>query len=115
MQKDIIYHLIAYGQVQKVNISPPILEKPSNRNLQGFRILCSELCGSGKVAGSAPSPITYDHPYRFSIHLVASESLIFPRYRCVVERFECRRITLLTISMGTPDLDAYVAACLLRS
>jgi hypothetical protein len=32
-----------------------------------------------------------------------------------VERFECRKITLLTISMGTLDLDTNVAACLLRS
>ena len=69
--------------------------------------------GGGTCQCSLPTNL--DHPYRFSIHLAVSESLIFPRYRCVVERFECRRITLLTISMGTPDLEACVAACLLRS
>jgi hypothetical protein len=39
----------------------------------------------------------------------------FTEKRTEVERFECLRVPLLTISMGTPQLDAYVAACLLRS
>lgn len=30
--------------------------------------------------------------------------LTFPRYRCVVDRLACRRMTLLTISMGVPAL-----------
>jgi len=33
----------------------------------------------------------------------------------VVERSAWRRITYLTISMGVPDLEAYVAACRRRS
>jgi hypothetical protein len=35
--------------------------------------------GEGHYQCSLPTDL--DHPYRFSIHLVASESLIFPRYR----------------------------------
>ena len=45
-------------------------------------------------------------PYKFSIHLTASTSLTLPRYRWVVERFACLKMTLLTISTGTPDLEA---------
>src|SRR6056297_698906 len=51
----------------------------------------------------------------FSIHRLASVSLTLPRYLWVVERLACRRIILLTISIGAPDLLAYVAACRLRS
>lgn len=54
-------------------------------------------------------------PYKFSIHLTASTSLTFPRYLLVVERLACLRMTLLTISTGTPDLEAKVAAWRLRS
>ena len=62
------------------------------------------------------TPFIFDYPERFSIHLMASMSLTFPRYRCVVvERLACLRITLLTISIGVPDRLAYVGACLLRS
>lgn len=43
----------------------------------------------------------------------ASVSLIFPKYLWVVDKFAWRRIIFDTISMGTPDLLAYVAACLL--
>ena len=39
----------------------------------------------------------------FSIHLIASVSLTFPKYRCVIVRFECLKIILLTISIGTPE------------
>lgn len=46
------------------------------------------------------------YPYKFSIHLTGSTSLTFPRYRWVVERLACLRMTLLTISTGTPDLEA---------
>ena len=44
--------------------------------------------------------------YKFSIHLTAFRSLTFPRYLWVVERLACLRMTLLTISTGTPDLEA---------
>jgi hypothetical protein len=33
-------------------------------------------------------------------------ALVFPRYLWVVERLACLRMTLLTISTGTPDLEA---------
>jgi len=36
----------------------------------------------------------------------------FPRYLCVVERCAYCMITLLTILIGVPDLEAKVAACL---
>ena len=55
------------------------------------------------------------YPCKWSIHLIASASLIFPRYLWVVDKFEWRKSTLLTISSGVPERDAYVAACLLRS
>ncbi len=48
--------------------------------------------------------------YVKSIHFMASTSLILPKYRSVVERFECRNIIFETISIGTPERDAYVAA-----
>jgi hypothetical protein len=44
--------------------------------------------------------------YKFSIHFTASASLTFPRYLWAVERFACLRMTLLTISTGTLDLEA---------
>ena len=40
----------------------------------------------------------------FSIHRLGSVSLTLPKYLWVVERLACRRIILLTISMGAPDL-----------
>ena len=61
------------------------------------------------------APIAHHQPYKFSIHLTASISLTFPRYLWVVERFACLRMTLLTISTWTPDLEAKVAAWRLRS
>ena len=68
--------------------------------------------------GEALSPhpdFVFSYAYTFSIHLNASTSLTFPKYLWVVDRFACRRIILLTISMGVPQRDACVAACLLRS
>ena len=47
-----------------------------------------------------------DQPYKFSTHLTASTSLTFPRYLWVVERLACLKMTLLTISTGTPDREA---------
>ncbi len=53
------------------------------------------------------APIARHQPYKFSIHLSASPSLTFPRCHRVVERLACLRMTWLTISTGTPDLEAY--------
>jgi len=46
---------------------------------------------------------------------MASMSLTFPRYRCVVDRFTCRNIILLTILIGVPLREAKVAANLRKS
>jgi hypothetical protein len=54
-------------------------------------------------------------PCKISIHLMASVSLIFPRYIWVVFRSRCLRMTLEMISKGTPFLLAYVAECRRRS
>jgi hypothetical protein len=48
-------------------------------------------------------PDAFIYPYKLSIHLIASTSLTFPKYLSVVDRFECRRMILETISMGTPE------------
>jgi hypothetical protein len=53
-----------------------------------------------------PAQMVVDQPYKFSTHLTASTSLTFPRYLWVVERLACLKMTLLTISKGTPDLEA---------
>jgi len=63
----------------------------------------------------SPLPYPLDQPYKVSIHLMASLSETLPRYLCVVERSACLRSTLLTISIGTPDLETYVAAWRRRS
>jgi hypothetical protein len=56
----------------------------------------------GGIFGNVES----DYDEREPIHLIASESFTLPRYLCVVDKSACRRITLLTISIGVPDLDA---------
>jgi hypothetical protein len=52
------------------------------------------------------APIARHQPDKFSIHRTASTSLTFPRHLWVVERLAGLRMTLLTISTGTPDLEA---------
>ncbi len=61
------------------------------------------------------SPSFFYSEYKFSIHLIASVSLILPKYLWVVERFLWRKINLLTISIGTPERLANVAAWRLKS
>jgi hypothetical protein len=50
-----------------------------------------------------------------SIHLIASESLIFPRKTWGVFKSRCLKITFDTISRGIPFLLAYEAEYLLKS
>ena len=64
----------------------------------------------GEVLRSPLSAFILDHPYSVSIHLIASESFTLPKYLWVVDKSACRNITLLTISIGVPDREAYVAA-----
>ena len=57
-----------------------------------------------------------DHfPCSISIQRIASESLIFPRYTCVVFKSWCLNSTLDMISKGTPFRLAYVAECRRKS
>ena len=69
-----------------------------------FFLPCKVYSGNIESGGGNTPPIIY--PYRFSIHLIASISLTLPRYRCVVDRFAWRKITLLTISIGVPLREA---------
>jgi hypothetical protein len=47
---------------------------------------------------------------KISIYLIASVSLTFPRYLCVVDRLKRRRTTFEMISIGVPERLAYVSA-----
>ena len=57
------------------------------------------------------SAFILDHPYSVSIHLIASESFTLLKYLWGVDKSACRNITLPRISIGVPDLEAYVAVC----
>ena len=90
---------------------PYLLLKERNQSLKNLR-LAEDIVEKSSIndALGCCSLFTpgflFHYPYRFSIHLRASVSLTFPRYRWVVERLACLRITLLTISMGVPALAA---------
>ena len=69
-----------------------------------------DLWGNAKIVSSR-----HFYAYRFSIHLIASMSVTVPKYRWVVAKWACRMMTLLTISIGVPYLEGWVAAWRRRS
>ena len=65
---------------------------------------------SGWTQPSGSPWIRIGYAYRLSIHLMNSMSLTFTRYRWVTAKLACLKITVETISTGTPDRLAWVAA-----